>query len=196
MTKAELLAAGLDDFLAVSPDVEAAAVVSADGLPMASALPPYVEEDRLAAMSAALLTLGERAASGLGKGELAQVFVEAAQGYVVLMAAGRSAVLVAMTSGSAKVGLVLFEMRKAANRIAEVMGETVAVEYAGAAEAHPVEQMSENGASPEVEAGEMPPLPEEENEDDEQVEEMPPSPQFGAPSNPPPAHESAFSTWH
>src|ERR687892_963621 len=131
MTKAELLAAGLDDFLAVSPDVEAAAVVSADGLPMASALPPYVEEDRLAAMSAALLTLGERAATGLGKGELAQVFVEADEGYVVLMSAGRSAVLVAVTSGTAKVGLVLFEMRKAAARVAEVMNETVAVEHAG-----------------------------------------------------------------
>jgi predicted regulator of Ras-like GTPase activity (Roadblock/LC7/MglB family) len=121
MTKADLLASGLDDFLSVSPDVEAAAVVSADGLPMASALPSYVEEDRLAAMSAALLTLGERAATGLGKGELAQVFVEAAQGYVVLMAAGPSAVLVAVTSGSAKVGLVLFEMRKAAARVAEIM---------------------------------------------------------------------------
>ena len=224
MTKAELLAAGLDDFLAVSPDVEAAAVVSADGLPMASALPPYVEEDRLAAMSAALLTLGERAASGLGKGELAQVFVEAAQGYVVLMAAGRSAVLVAVTSGSAKVGLVLFEMRKAANRIAEVMGETVVVEHAGAAEAHPVEHAAENGAAEahpvenaaengaaedhpvehaaengaafEADAGEMPPPPDDENEAEEQVEDAPPSPQFGAPSTPPPAHESAFSTWH
>jgi uncharacterized protein len=126
MTKADLLASGLDDFLSVSPDVEAAAVVSADGLPMASALPPYVEEDRLAAMSAALLTLGERAATGLGKGELAQVFVEAAQGYVVLMAAGHSAVLVAVTSGSAKVGLVLFEMRKAATRVAEIMDGDVA----------------------------------------------------------------------
>jgi predicted regulator of Ras-like GTPase activity (Roadblock/LC7/MglB family) len=201
MTKAELLAAGLDDFLAVSPDVEAAAVVSADGLPMASALPPYVEEDRLAAMSAALLTLGERAASGLGKGELAQVFVEAAQGYVVLMAAGRSAVLVAVTSGSAKVGLVLFEMRKAANRIAEVMGEAVAVEHAEATdpesvEEHAVEGASENGAGPQADAGEMPPLPEEESVDEEQGEEAPPSPQFGAPTNPPPAHESAFSTWH
>jgi uncharacterized protein len=209
MTKAELLAAGLDDFLAVSSDVEAAAVVSADGLPMASALPPYVEEDRLAAMSAALLTLGERAASGLGKGELAQVFVEAAQGYVVLMAAGRSAVLVAVTSGSAKVGLVLFEMRKAATRIAEVMGETVAVEHASAAEpteaaepaepsepASPVEYSSENGAASEADAGEMPPLPEEENLEEEYVEEAPASPHFGAPSTPPPAHESAFSTWH
>ena len=126
MTKADLLASGLDDFLSVSPDVEAAAVVSADGLPMASALPSYVEEDRLAAMSAALLTLGERAATGLGKGELAQVFVEAAQGYVVLMAAGRNALLVAVTSGSAKVGLVLYEMRKAAARVAEIMDGEVA----------------------------------------------------------------------
>jgi predicted regulator of Ras-like GTPase activity (Roadblock/LC7/MglB family) len=43
MSKADLLASALDELLAVSPDVEAAAVVSADGLPMASALPPYVE---------------------------------------------------------------------------------------------------------------------------------------------------------
>lgn len=123
MTKADLLAAALDEFLAVSPDVEAAAIVSADGLPMASALPPDVEEDRLAAMSAALLTLGERAADGLGKGDLAQVFVEGKNGYVVLMQAGADAVLVAVTSKNTKVGLVLFEMRKAATTIGRVMDE-------------------------------------------------------------------------
>lgn len=121
MTKADLLAATLDDFLATSPEVEAAAVVSADGLPMASALPPHVEEDRLAAMSAALLTLGERAADNLGKGHLAQVFVEGSQGHVILMSAGESAVLVAVTSRDAKAGLVLFEMRKASGRVQQVM---------------------------------------------------------------------------
>lgn len=121
MTKADLLAQALDDFLAVAGDVEAAAVVSADGLPMASALPPYVEEDRLAAMSAALLTLGERAAEGLGKGDLAQVFIEGAHGHVVLMAAGPDAVLVTVTARSAKVGLVLFEMRRTAAAVAAVM---------------------------------------------------------------------------
>ncbi len=124
MNKADLLAASLDEFLDVSPDVEAAAVVSADGLPIASALPPYVEEDRLAAMSAALLTLGERAASGLGKGSLAQVFVEGEHGHVVLMSAGESAVLVAVTSGEAKVGLTLYEMRKIAAQIAAHMEST------------------------------------------------------------------------
>lgn len=150
MTKADLLAAALDEFLAVSPDVEAAAIVSADGLPMASALPPDVEEDRLAAMSAALLTLGERAADGLGKGELAQVFVEGEDGYVVLMAAGHDAVLVAVTSKGTKVGLVLFEMRKAAADVEKIMSEKAPVPvvetappaeeqaYAGPAEVAPV----------------------------------------------------------
>lgn len=121
MTKADLLAASLDDFLSTSPEVEAAAVVSADGLPMASALPPHVQEDRLAAMSAALLTLGERAADNLGKGELAQVFVEGSNGHVILMSAGGNAVLVAVTAKEAKAGLILFEMRKAAERVRSVM---------------------------------------------------------------------------
>lgn len=121
MTKADLLAAALDDFLATSPEVEAAAVVSADGLPMASALPPHVQEDRLAAMSAALLTLGERAAHNLGKGDLAQVFVEGSNGHVILMSAGTSAVLVAVTSKDAKAGLILFEMRRAAGQVQRVM---------------------------------------------------------------------------
>ena len=121
MTKADQLANALDDFLATSPEVEAAAVVSADGLPMASALPPHVEEDRLAAMSAALLTLGERAADNLGKGDLAQVFVEGSNGHVILMSAGPNAVLVAVTARGAKAGLILFEMRRAASRVQAVM---------------------------------------------------------------------------
>lgn len=121
MSKADALATALDDFLAVSPEVEAAAVVTADGLPVASALPPEVEEDRLAAMSAALITLGERAADNLGKGGLAQVFVEGEDGYVVLMAAGYDAVLVCVTTKGTKVGLVLFELRRAAERVADIM---------------------------------------------------------------------------
>jgi len=124
LSKADRLAAVLDSFLGVSAEAEAAAVVSADGLPMASALPPHVEEDRLAAMSAALLTLGERAAEGLGRGELGQVFVEGADGYVVLMAAGPHAVLVVITSKRAKIGLALFEMRRAAAQISDVMAES------------------------------------------------------------------------
>ena len=176
MTKAEQLAAGLDDFLSVSLDVEAAAVVSADGLPMASALPPHIEEDRLAAMSAALLTLGERAATGLGKGRLAQVFVESGDGYVVLMSAGPAAVLVAITSGTAKVGLVLFEMRRASARIMQIMdGDRTGAGF----EAEVAPSPTTNGSGPEG-------VP-------DALQENGAPPLF--PEAPPPS-ETAFSTWH
>jgi predicted regulator of Ras-like GTPase activity (Roadblock/LC7/MglB family) len=132
MTRADLLAGALDEFIGVSPEVEAAAVVSADGLPMASALPEHVEEDRLAAMSAALLILGERAASGLGKRDLSQVMVESADGYVVLMSAGPHAVIVAVSSTSAKPGLLLFEMRRMAEKVASLMRQDLSATISGA----------------------------------------------------------------
>lgn len=126
-TKAERLAGALNDFIAASPDVEAAAVVSFDGLAMASALPDDMDEDRLGAMSAALLSLGEQAAQGLGRGELNQVFVEGEHGYVFLMSAKDQAVLAAVADKAAKIGLMLFEMRRAAAAVGGVLEERAAV---------------------------------------------------------------------
>lgn len=120
-TKAERLAAALHDFLRSSPDLQAAAVVSFDGLAMASALPPDMDEDRLGAMSAALLSLGEQAAAGLGRGDMRQLFVEGEHGFVFLMSARDQAVLAAVADHSAKIGLMLFEMRRAADAIGELL---------------------------------------------------------------------------
>jgi len=103
------------------PEIEAASVVSFDGLPMASALPPGMDEDRVAAMSAALLSLGERAAEGLGRGELSQVYIEGENGNVFLVSADDEAVLVAVSSRGAKVGMMLFEIRHAAKSLGAVL---------------------------------------------------------------------------
>jgi hypothetical protein len=107
----------LGTLLRQAPDVEAAAVVSFDGLPMASALPAGMDEDRVAAMSAALLSLGERAAQGLGRGDLSQVYVEGDNGTVFLVSADDEAVLVAVGRVGAKVGLMLFEVKQAADAV-------------------------------------------------------------------------------
>lgn len=120
-TRAGRLAAALDEFIHSSPDVEAAAVVSFDGLPMASALPDELEEDRVGAMSAALLSLGEQAAIGLGRGQLNQIFVEGDAGFVFLMSARDEAVLTAIARRTAKIGFMLFEMRRAADRIGRAL---------------------------------------------------------------------------
>ncbi|HVU61123.1 MAG TPA: roadblock/LC7 domain-containing protein [Mycobacteriales bacterium] len=109
------------DLLAQAPEVEAAAVVSFDGLPMASALPAAMDEDRVAAMSASLLSLGERAAEGLGRGGLNQVYIEGDHGTVFLCGAEDEAVLVAVAAREAKVGMMLYEVRRAAERVAEVL---------------------------------------------------------------------------
>jgi predicted regulator of Ras-like GTPase activity (Roadblock/LC7/MglB family) len=98
---------------ASSPDIEASAIVSVDGLTIASALPQGVEEDRVSAMSAAMLSLGERIASELGRGSLAQVYIKGDNGYVVLMSIGEDAVLTALARQQAKLGLIFLDMRRA-----------------------------------------------------------------------------------
>lgn len=121
-SKGEQLAAVLDGLIAEDSTVHAAALVSLDGLTMASALPDGMEPDRVGAMSAAILGLGERAAAELGRGRLEQVIIEGDDGYVILLAAGSYAVLTTVADGSAKLGLVLYEMRAAADRVAAVLG--------------------------------------------------------------------------
>jgi predicted regulator of Ras-like GTPase activity (Roadblock/LC7/MglB family) len=120
-TREERLVAALDDLMENSPDVQAAALVSLDGFTMASALPGDMQEDRVGAMSAAILGLGERAAAELGRGQLAQVFIEGADGYVLLMAAGERAVLTVLAAHDAKLGLTLYDMRSSCELIGEIL---------------------------------------------------------------------------
>ena len=103
----------LRDMQASSPDIEGSAIVSVDGLSIASALRQEIEEDRVSAMSAAMLSLGERIASELGRGVLDQVYIKGQNGYVLLMAVGEEAVLTVMARKEAKLGLILLEMKRA-----------------------------------------------------------------------------------
>jgi uncharacterized protein len=120
-TRSQLLIDRLRELHASSPDTEASAVVSLDGLSMASALPPGVEEERVAAMSAAMLSLGERISNELGRGSLEQVYIKGEKGYVVLMAVGQEAVLTALAREQAKLGLILLDMRRAAEDLLKLI---------------------------------------------------------------------------
>ena len=120
-SRSERLVMRLRDFRSSIPDVEASAVVSADGLIIASDLPAGIEEDRVSAMSAAMLSLGDRIAAELRRGELDQVYIHGVNGYVVLMAAGEEAVLTVLARREAKLGLILYDMKKAAADIAAMI---------------------------------------------------------------------------
>jgi predicted regulator of Ras-like GTPase activity (Roadblock/LC7/MglB family) len=131
----------LTELVGQVPEIEAASVVSFDGLAMAAALPAAMDEDRVAAMSAALLSLGERAAEGLGRGALSQVYVEGENGTVFLISADDEAVLVAVAAKGAKAGLMLFEVRRAAAAVADALRDELgydAVPAAGSVAAAPL----------------------------------------------------------
>jgi predicted regulator of Ras-like GTPase activity (Roadblock/LC7/MglB family) len=119
--RSQLMVDRLRELQASSPDTEASAVVSVDGLSIASALPQGVEEDRVSAMSAAMLSLGERIASELGRGTLEQVYIKGEKGYVVLMSVGEEAVLTALAREQAKLGLILLDMRRAVEDLSKLI---------------------------------------------------------------------------
>ncbi len=120
-SRTEQLVEQLRDLQASSQDVEAAAIVSVDGLSMASVMPAHYEEDRVSAMSAAMLSLGERIASELGRGNLDTVYVKGQNGYVILMAVGTEAVLTVLAREQAKLGLIFLDMSRKVKELAKLV---------------------------------------------------------------------------
>lgn len=120
-TRTEKLVSVLKDLHGSTPDIEASALVSVDGLMIASALPRDVEEDRVAAMAAAMLSLGERSAAELARGDLEQVYVKGKEGYVLLIAVGEEAVLTGLARKDAKLGLVFLDMNRTADKLATII---------------------------------------------------------------------------
>ncbi len=105
----------------MSPDVEASALISEDGLMIASALPQHVDESRVAGMSATLSSLGARAATELDRGDVEEVLVRGSSGYAVMMTASSGALLLVLAGKQAKLGLVFLDMRRAIADIRKVL---------------------------------------------------------------------------
>ena len=120
-SRSELMVDRLRDLQTGTPDIEASAIVSLDGLIMASALPVNVEEDRVSAMSAAMLSLGERISGELGRGALDQVYIRGNTGYVILMSVGDAAVLTALIRENAKLGLIFLDLKRASGDLEKLL---------------------------------------------------------------------------
>ncbi len=117
----QLLVERLHDLQRTMPEIEAAAIVSLDGLIIASALPENMSEDRVSAMSAAILSLSESISQEMGRGTLEQVFTKGENGYVILTTISEYAGLTVITNQQAKPGLIIMEMQRAAQDLVKVL---------------------------------------------------------------------------
>ncbi len=111
----------LKKLLAAIPEVKAAAIVSAEGLPIASALPQGVDETRIAAMTAALLSLSERAVIEMEKGEFDQLYVKGTEGYLLVLQAGPNAVLTVSTTKEVRLGLIFLDCKRTCEKISKLI---------------------------------------------------------------------------
>jgi len=111
----------LKQLLAAIPEVKSTAIVSVEGLPIASALPQGVDETRIAAMTAAILSLGERAAHEMAKGDLEQIMVKGTEGYLLVLSAGPNAVLVVSTTPDVRLGLIFLDCKRTTEKIAKLI---------------------------------------------------------------------------
>ncbi|NEO39534.1 MAG: diacylglyceryl transferase [Moorea sp. SIOASIH] len=102
----------LHNFVTSTADIQGAAVVTTDGLPLASSLPGEMDEERVSAMSAAMLSLGERIGSELARGDIDRIYVEGKEGFSVLTSCGEEAVFLVLASKAAKQGVLMLEIKR------------------------------------------------------------------------------------
>lgn len=111
----------LQSFVSSTNDVQGAAVVTPDGLPLAASLPGGMDEERASAMSAAMLSLGERIGGELARGSIDRIYVEGDKGYGILTSCGEDAVFLVLANQSAKQGLLLLEIKRALSELKAVL---------------------------------------------------------------------------
>ncbi|MBD3187297.1 hypothetical protein GF325_10740 [Candidatus Bathyarchaeota archaeon] len=111
----------LKNLTASIPEILSAAVVSVEGLPIASMMPEGIDDTRMAAMTAAMLSLGERAAIELNKGALEQILIRGENGYLIVMSGGPNAVLTVSATREVKLGLIFLDCKRACEKISEII---------------------------------------------------------------------------
>ena len=99
------------------PKLKAAAIVSYEGIPIASMLPEGVNDSEIAALTATLLSLAERAILCMHTEGLEQICIQGTDQYFIIFTAGQNAVLTISASKDANLGLIFLEGKRCCKKI-------------------------------------------------------------------------------
>ena len=106
---------------AVNSEIQGSAIVSVQGLPICSVLARDVNDGIVSAMSAAILSVSERAVEELARGELKRILIEGLEGIIILSRAGNNAILCTLCNAEASLGMVFLNIQSVSRRIAELL---------------------------------------------------------------------------
>ncbi|MGX4691779.1 roadblock/LC7 domain-containing protein [Streptomyces sp. JNUCC 63] len=128
------------------PQLTGALAASVDGLVLAHDT-PGVEPESVAALTAAALGVAVRMADVTGQGDLRELLVRGAYGYVATYAAGSTAVLTLLAQDRVNVGRLHLEGRRAGARIGELVDAEAAAKAPGKAPAKPAKPATRTGTT-------------------------------------------------
>ncbi|TFG29892.1 MAG: hypothetical protein EU532_02200 [Promethearchaeota archaeon] len=106
---------------AINSEIQGSAIVSVQGLPICSVLSRDVNDGIVSAMSAAILSVSERAVDELARGELKRILIEGDDGIIILSRAGSNAILATLTKANPSLGMVFLNIESVSRKIAELL---------------------------------------------------------------------------
>lgn len=110
----------LNDLKAEMPEIEGIAVLTKEGLPIASIF-STIDPAILSAITATLNNVSEKAMEELQKGLLETIIVQGEQGHLVVQGIGTKAVIAVLASKSAKPGLIYILVNRVSNKLADFL---------------------------------------------------------------------------
>ena len=114
------LEALLKELIRGVPGVKAVSIVSIEGLPVVSALPENMTEEKVAATTSMLLSLAERAINEMSVGDLEQLNIQGSISNLTVLTAGQKNVLTVLTEKGANLGYLYIACEKICNKISKV----------------------------------------------------------------------------
>ncbi len=120
-SKSEQLQSILNDVIQSSTEIVGAAVVDNDGLLLASALNGPIDGNRVAAVSAGLISLASRSAQQLNQGNVTRTLIQADEGNVIAIRTGAKASLVALTPTGVNLGMAFLECDDVVSSIQSIL---------------------------------------------------------------------------
>jgi len=112
----------LKDLLSSIPEMKGAIIATKDGLPIASALPPYIDESLMTKLVSFLFEQTEKLGRQCGESSNCEFNVIRFESeYAVTRAIGKDVILTVLIVKDIKLGLVFLDIRRACERISELM---------------------------------------------------------------------------
>jgi uncharacterized protein len=111
----------LNDLDNSSTDIEASALVSADGLVMAATLPLNMDADHLGAICAGVFSLGHRSLEKCASGTLEQVLIKGAINHIVITHAGAETILAVIIKPYANLERIYSNLKQSIEKIAVII---------------------------------------------------------------------------